>query len=109
MKGQATMEALFSFLAMLAVVSIIVAAVSAQRAMISAKAGEMELVAAAESAARADEISLFSGMNMTFDSSKPGMGQGVARGVEQGYFHIPYDSRMIEIRGVFIYDGSEPM
>ena len=104
-KGQATLEALFCFLCTVAMVAILTAAVVFQTRSIQEKGKEMEMISKGESMARAVETSFFCGMGMSFDFSD----EGIAYSVEDGRFHVAYDSRLIEIGGIFRYDYSEPL
>jgi len=104
-KGQATLEFLFSFAAIAAVVAILTIAIMAQNDSARARAEDMRRIAAAESAARAVEAALFSGTDISFDFEK----ENISYRVESGRMHVDHQDKVIEIGGVFIYDSAEPV
>jgi len=104
-KGQVTLEFLFAFAATMAVIATLAFAIGAQRAEAADKADQFERVAAAESAVRAIEASLYSGADMSFDFYS----EGIYYRIENGRFHVSYREKVIEAGGVFANDDSEPV
>lgn len=105
LRGQATLEALLSFLATLSMISILMMALSIQGKEAREKGMEFERIMISEAVARAVEASFYAGGDISMDFNK----EGIAYSIEHGRFHVVHGSGVIEIGGVFLYDGSEPL
>ncbi|MBD3210024.1 hypothetical protein GF318_01440 [Candidatus Micrarchaeota archaeon] len=104
-KGQATVEFLFAFVSSLILVSLLSAAVLCHRSVLEEKAEEIERIIVVESAARAVESAMSSGISMEFDFRD----ENVSYSVEDSYFLVAHGDEMIETRGVFIEENAKPV
>ena len=105
MRAQATVEFLFVFAATMVVISMLAAAVLAQHESSQEKAGDMERIHKAESAARAVEAWMNTGIDMEFDFHK----EDISYRIEGNSFHVTHKGNVIEIRGIFKGDDVEPL
>lgn len=105
MRGQATPEYLLMFGATIVLVSLLAASLAQERSVLDGRADELETASKAESAARALEGALSSGGRMEFDFRR----EGVYHSVERGVLHARAGERLVEVRGVFHEDRSEPV
>jgi|GEM_PF-3000700 len=104
-KGQASVEFLFAFAATIMLISIISAALLSHKVNLEEKEEEMEKIAAVESAARTIEAALNTGMELEFDFSK----ENISYTAEGDRFFVSYKGEVIEIKGVFVHEDSEPV
>jgi hypothetical protein len=104
-RGQVTVEFLLIFGASLALISILAASLSAEEKAARDRGADIEMIMKAESAARAIEAMMHASADMKFDFRE----EGIYHSVEGGIFHASYQGKVIEIRGVFIYDKAEPV
>jgi hypothetical protein len=104
-KGQASVEFLFAFAATIMLISIISAALLSHKASLEEKEEEVEKIAAVESAARTIEAALSTGMDLEFDFSK----ENISYTAEEDRFLVSYKGEVIEVKGVFAYEDSEPV
>lgn len=103
MKAQISLEFMFVFCLELIVLSTIGASLLAQHEQAQGKADDMGEVLKAESAARAVEAWLGTGMDMRFGFDD------VSYRVENGTFRMWHGGDIIEIEGVFDGDTTEPL
>jgi len=99
-----TIEFLFAFLPALAITGLLGASLAAQAAELDGHKEEFMRICEAESAARALEALYFSGIDSRLDIGRG----GVRFSVEGGRLHSDYLGKVVEIRGVFSIDDSEP-
>jgi hypothetical protein len=104
-KGQATLEAMASFLATAAMITILSMAIIGQISKARETAYSMERISESEGMVRALETCFLSGGNQTMDFS----GNRTQYRVENGRFLVPHGSQVIEAEGVFVYDATEPV
>jgi hypothetical protein len=104
-KGQATVEFLFAFTATMIMVLMLTVAVVEQKERLEEKREDMEKVWAVESAARAVEAALNAGVGLEFDFSM----EGISYRAEEDRFLVSHKGRVVEIRGVFVHEESEPI
>jgi len=100
-RGQATLEAMASFLATAAMITILSMAIIGQTAKARETAHSMEKISGSEGIAQALETCFLSGGNQTMDFNE--------YRVENGSFLVSYGSQVIEADGVFAYDPTEPV
>lgn len=105
MKAQVTVEFLLVFTATLAVMSMLAAAVLAQHEKAKGKTDDLECINSAESAARAVEAWLNTGIVMEFSFYD----ENVSYRIEGNSFHVTHESNVIETEGVFREDKHEPL
>ncbi len=105
MRAQATIEFLFVFAATITVVSVFAAAVLAQNEKARDKIYDMERIHRAESAARAVEAWMNTGIDMKFSFYR----ENVSYRIEGDSFHVNHEGSVIEIKGVFESDDLEPL
>jgi hypothetical protein len=101
LRGQAALEMLLAFLGTLAMISILVAALSGESVRVSEKAEEVARIRIAEDSAMAVEGSFASGMDISIDD-------GILKRLKGGRMSVDYGSRSVEVRGIFVYDDSQP-
>jgi hypothetical protein len=105
MKAQATVEFLLVFTATLAVMSMLAAAVLVQHEKAIGKTDDLERINSAESAARAVEAWINTGIAMEFSFHE----ENVSYRIEGNSFHVTHEGNVIETNGVFREDGHEPL
>jgi hypothetical protein len=103
--GQMTIEFLFAFLPALALIGLLAASLVAQVDALDGRTEECLRISKSESAARALEALYYSGIDSTLDFG----GDGVRYRIETGSLHSDYQGKVVEIRGVFSIDRSEPV
>ncbi len=103
-RGQLTLEFLILFVAALALLSILAGSLASLGAKAGANGNDHQGVMGARSLAQAVQSSCSAGMNMSSDFSR----FGIPYSVEGGHFHAGRGSRVIELEGLFDYDGTEP-
>jgi hypothetical protein len=103
--GQLTLEFLLAFILSLALSGMLSASLSLQVAGVRGKAGAFGEISRSESVARALEAVFAGGMEAHADFRE----EGVRYRIEGGRFHEERGGRVIEIKGVFDDDGSEPV
>ncbi|MFN7991661.1 MAG: hypothetical protein U0R44_05890 [Candidatus Micrarchaeia archaeon] len=101
MKGQLALEFLLLSALSAAVILLLCISLDGQIRAANLKAAEMADAQGAEDAARAAESSLNGALPL-------GSGTG-GRRIENGILYFPEGGKLVEIRGVFVYDGSEPV
>lgn len=105
MRAQATVEFLFVFAATITVMSMLAAVVLDQNGKAQEKITDMERIHKAESAARAVEAWMNTGIEMKFGFHK----ENVSYRIEGSSFHVTHNGSVIEIRGIFESDDLEPL
>jgi hypothetical protein len=105
MKGQATVEFLFAFTAVILIVSVISTALLLHKEKLEQKAEDLEQIVVAESAARTVEAALNTGIDLEFDFSD----ENISYSAEANRFLVSYKGKIIEIKGVYVYEDSEPV
>jgi len=100
-----TLEAMFAFLALLALISSLGGEMMAQAHDAQERAEGVGGKMGAEAAARAVEAMLNSGADLRFDFRS----EGVRYSLENGRFHVLYGDKVIEVEGVYADDDSEPL
>jgi uncharacterized protein (UPF0333 family) len=103
MKAQASVEFLWSFAAALLMVSVIAAALLSHKASLDGKAGDIDTIYAAESAARAVESAMNAGVGLSFGFDS------MRYSAEEDRFLVSYKGETVEIDGVFHHDAAEPV
>ncbi len=89
----------------LAITGLLSASLAAQSAELEGHKEEFMRISEAESAARALEALYFSGIDSRLEIGRG----GVRFSVEDGRLHSDYRGKVVEIRGVFSNDRSEPV
>lgn len=108
--GQATVELLMATLLMLALVASVASSLSQEARAVRAKAGDLRAQCMAESSVRAAEAALAGGarIEMWPGGLLPAEAGGGWR-IEGGLLRIPSGDGVLEVRGVFNEDASEPV
>jgi len=96
-KGQAGIEALLSFAFTIAIVSLLAAALIAQRSSVDSRINDVGKINRAEAAARAVEASFNSRMDMRFGFE----GENISYRIQGARFLVDDEGNVIEIGGVF--------
>ena len=105
MKAQATVEFLLIFAATVAVTSMFAAAILAQQEKAEGKMDDLERIHKAESAARAVEAWMNTGIDMGFNFRK----ENISYRIEGNAFHVTHEGNVIEVDGVFGGEDIEPL
>lgn len=99
MKAQVSVEFLLLFLLDIALVSTIALSMLAQKSGVEGKMAEAALASKAEGSARAAEVAIRCGLEME---------KSMESRIEES-LHARAGDRLIEVEGIFRYDGREPV
>ncbi|MFH0884224.1 MAG: hypothetical protein V1861_00770 [Candidatus Micrarchaeota archaeon] len=103
--GQLTIESLFAFLPTLALTGLLAASLVAQISELDGRREEYLRISKSESVARALEVLCYSGIDSMLDFSDG----SVRYHIEMGSLHSDHLGKVVETRGVFAIDRSEPV